>query len=269
VTEPSVIDQSEPVVSRTLGFAAGTACVFSSKGPDRFDADNEDAAGLFSVGDDHGVIVVADGAGGLPGGAQASWTAVRALGSAVASAPDPTRLRSAILDGFEQANREILDLGTGAATTMAVVEIKERRVRTFHVGDSVILVTGQRGKLKHVTVSHSPVSYAVEAGVLDERDALHHEDLNLVSNFVGSAKMRIDVGPEFGLARRDTVVVGTDGLFDNLHTVEICEAIRTGRLDRAARNLAAIGQKRMSDPAKGQPSKPDDLTFVAYRLDPL
>ena len=80
------------------------------------------------------------------------------------------------------------------------MEISNGSVRPYHVGDSVILLVGQRGKIKLQTVSHSPVGYAVEAGVLDEVEAMHHQDRHVVSNFIGSPEMRIEVGAPLRLA---------------------------------------------------------------------
>jgi serine/threonine protein phosphatase PrpC len=174
-------------------------------------------------------------------------------------------LRSGVLDGFERANESILGLGLGAATTLAVVAIDRRALRPYHAGDSSILVTGQRGRIKLLTVSHSPVSYAVEAGMLDHQEALHHEDLNLVSNFVGSSQMRIDVGPVLSLSRRDTVVVASDGLFDNLHVEEIVDRVRKGPLEACANTLLTECQRRMAGEDPEHPSKADDLTFVLFR----
>jgi serine/threonine protein phosphatase PrpC len=61
------------------------------------------------------------------------------------------------------------------------------------------------------------------------------------------------------------LLVASDGLSDNLHTEEIIECIRTGPLTRAARRLVCDAQRRMQGPVQGEPSKPDDLTFVGFR----
>ncbi|MDZ7620076.1 MAG: PP2C family serine/threonine-protein phosphatase, partial [Patescibacteria group bacterium] len=61
-------------------------------------------------------------------------------------------------------------------------------------------------------------------------------------------------------------LLATDGLFDNLHTHEVVDHIRKGPLPRVARNLADQSHQRMTDPQPGLPSKPDDLTFIVYRL---
>jgi serine/threonine protein phosphatase PrpC len=175
-------------------------------------------------------------------------------------------LRAALINGIEHANREVQQLGLGAATTLAVVQIQNRTVRPYHVGDSLVLIVGNRGKLKLQTIPHSPVGYAVEAGVLDEADAMHHEDRHVVSNMVGAADMRIEVGAPLEMAPRDTLVVASDGLSDNLHVDEVAERVRKGPLPRAVKNVVGGARQRMTAAPQGCPSKPDDLTVVAFRL---
>ena len=65
--------------------------------------------------------------------------------------------------------------------------------------------------------------------------------------------------------RPDTLVLGSDGLFDNLHLEEITEYVRKGPLPRAAEAMADACRRRMCEPQPDHPSKPDDLTFLLYR----
>jgi serine/threonine protein phosphatase PrpC len=255
--------------AQVLPFAGGQVAVYSARSPDKT-SPNEDAAALLPLstrdGAEDGVLVVADGLGGQPGGASAAQIAVRCLEKALAAPPEDDRsVRGAILDGFEHANRSILELGIGAGTTLMAAELRGRILRPYHVGDSALLVAGQRGKLKLQTLSHSPVGYAVESGLLDEDEALHHEERHLLSNLVGAADMRIEIGSPLALAARDTVLLATDGLFDNQGVREILDTIRTGPLSAAAGTLARVCRERMQKPTEGRPSKPDDLTFVLYR----
>lgn len=248
-------------------FAGGTAAVFSARRPGNEGGENEDAAALIPFGNNAGVLAIADGFGGQPSGAQASRLALKALAAAVrAAAEKDGELRDGILDGFEQANAAVRALGVGAATTLAVAEIQNGALRPYHVGDSQVLCLGLRGKLKLETVSHSPTGYALASGLLDEKEALQHEERHLVLNMIGSEQMHIAIGPSVKLAERDTVLLASDGLFDNLHTPEVAEVIRCGALPRAAAKLFAACRRRMEAPQDGQPSKPDDLTFVAFRL---
>ena len=246
-------------------FAGGAAAVFSARSPGKA-APNEDSAALIPFNEQAGVLVVADGLGGGIAGEHASRLAVEAMQHAVLEAAhDGQSLRTAILNGFEQANQRVLSHGGGAATTLAAVEIDGRTVRPYHAGDSTIVVVGQRGKIKLQTVSHSPVGYAVEAGVLDPVDAMQHADRHLVSNVVGAATMRIEVGPSLTLTPRDTVLLASDGLHDNLHDDEIIERLRKGPLSMVMQRLADDARSRMATPDGSTPCKPDDLTFVVYR----
>lgn len=246
--------------------AGGVAGVYTHRAPGKETA-NEDAAVTLALDGDQGLIAIADGAGGFRAGEVASRLAVEALSGAVVDAfAAGLPLRDAILTGIENANQNVLNLGIGAATTLVAVEIQGRTIRTYHVGDSMALVVGQRGRIKLQTVSHSPVGYAVEAGVLDEGEALQHEERHLVSNFIGTADMRVEIGSTLELARRDTVVIASDGLFDNLHIPEIAELVRCGPIQTVMHNVVAAARQRMLAADTALPSKPDDLTAIVYRL---
>lgn len=147
--------------------AAGLAAVMSIRCPDK-QSPNEDAAALIPFDEDSCVLAVADGVGGFPVGEQAAGLAIEALEvSLEQSAREGQMLRTAILNGFENANRAVCELGVGAATTLAVVEIQDHTARPYHVGDSVILVVGGRGKMKLQSIPHSPVGFAVESGAVE------------------------------------------------------------------------------------------------------
>jgi serine/threonine protein phosphatase PrpC len=241
-------------------FLHGMAAVFSASAPNK-ETDNEDSAALIPVDERRGVIVIADGVGGHSDGAKASRLAIDALVSALLQVDEPdSELRSAILHGIDDANRAVRALATGAATTLAAVEIHGSAIRPYHVGDSLILVTGQRGKLKLQTISHSPVGYALESGLLDESQAMQSDERHLVSNVVGSADMRIEIGPRLKLAPFDTLLLASDGLSDNLAAEEIVEGVRQGPLEHRAAQLMARCTARMREGGH-----PDDLTAILYR----
>jgi len=258
------VDQ-DMVESELLEIGVGSLAVYSSRSPEK-QTPNEDAAAVIRSDAESGLLAVADGLGGAAAGQHAASLALETLKTAVeARVRQHVILRSAILDGIEAANQAVLAMGVGAGTTLAVLEIQGPTVRPYHVGDSMILVVGQRGKIKLQTTSHSPVGLAVEAGFLDAEQAMHHEDRHLVSNVIGSPEMKIEIGPTIKLAPRDTVLLASDGLVDNLYVEEIVDRIRKGRLAQAARRLAEDAKHRMTHAQTGQPSKPDDLTFLVFR----
>ena len=245
--------------------ADGTACAFTIRAPGK-ESDNEDSLGLVPCGGNTGVLVVADGLGGLPSGDKASSTAVRQVSQNITEhCSEPLVLREAILDGIEQANKMIMENGIGSGTTIAAVGIEKNHMRPYHVGDSAVLITGQRGKIKYQTIPHSPVGYAVEAGLIETEEAIYHEERHLISNIIGTAEMRVEIGPKIKLAPRDTLVIASDGLFDNLQIEEIVNIIRSGPLHLAAESLANICRERMTEFSETRPHKPDDLGFILFR----
>ncbi len=248
-----------------IGVAGGKAVAYSCPDPEK-DTENEDSVAVIPYGPGAAVLVVADGAGGLPAGKRASLTAVRTLAESLRSAMDKTMLlRTAILNGIEAANEAVLGLANGSATTMTVITIEGLQARSYQIGDSEAIIVGQRGLLKLQTTAHSPTGFAVEAGFLGEREALHHEARHLVSNFLGMADMRIDVGGQVRLNPRDTVLVASDGLVDNVHAEEIVECIRKGPLTDAVGRAVDLARRRMHALRGSQPSKPDDLSLILFR----
>ena len=176
---------SEP--DRCCSIAAGGRVVaYTCKSPDK-ETENEDTVAVIPFGPQAAVLVIADGAGGLPAGKRASLAAVSALAETLQIAMVETMLlRTAILNGIEAANTAVQDLGNGSATTLTVVTLEGLTARAYQVGDSEAMVVGQRGLIRLQTTAHSPTGFAVEAGFLDQREALHHAERHLVSNFIGT-----------------------------------------------------------------------------------
>jgi serine/threonine protein phosphatase PrpC len=266
----SVLSERDLDVPQLTGFAGGQIALFSRRCPGR-ETVNQDSAAAAETPGRSGLLMIADGVGGMQSGHHASAVAVESVCSQLDRyTGDPQQLRSPVLDGFEEANRRICALGVNAATTLAVVEVHENRIRPYHVGDSMILLCGQRGRLHWQSISHSPVGYAVESGLMDESDAMSHPDRHFVSNIVGCAEMRIEVGPSLTMGARDTLLLCSDGLSDNLSTDEIVSVVRCGDLLQAVQKLVDLATARMCLPQgqTEQPSKPDDLTIIAFRRTP-
>lgn len=226
---------------------------------------NEDGA-LVLYADDMAVLAVADGVGGQALGDQAAQIALNVIADAVSAGTQSGQAtREMILSGFDRANQAVLELGAGAATTLVVAEIQGHTLRTYHVGDSGILAFSSRGAVRLQTIAHSPVGYALESGLMDEREAMDHEDRHLVSNVIGDPAMHVGVSGEVTLSLQDTVVLASDGLFDNLFTEEIVERLRRGSLSRALDETVAECERRMHTQNHDLPSKPDDLTVLVFR----
>ena len=241
------------------------AMVFSCTSPVK-SSGNEDCASIISVNEDISLLIVADGLGGPPNGAIASALLCKAIEDSISKlGPKLADIREAILSSIEKVNLELLSKQTGEGTTLAICEIHNKQMRTYHVGDSEIQITDSIGLVKFKTLSHSPVAYAVESGFIDEDGALSHRDRHFISNYVGDPNMFISMNSVLSINNDDTLLLGSDGLFDNLYKHEIAELANEEKIEKLASKLMEIATARMGYWQKSKPSKPDDLTFIVYR----
>ena len=241
----------------------GSIAMCSTRSPAK-DTINEDAYAVIPIDEDTIVLAVADGVGGHPFGDAAARLAIQSLIVELRRAPS-SGLDTAILNGFEVGQDMITGQIPGAATTLVVVELSKHKTRMYNVGDSGARIIGSRGKNKYQTLFHSPIGYAMAAGMLTETEAMHHAARHLVSNILGSENMEVDIGKPMKLAPRDTVLIARDGLYDNLMSAEISALACRGTLAEACRSLVEKAMARMHQCDDGHPSKPDDLTVLMYR----
>lgn len=250
----------EEATSATL--AHGEVVCFSNRSPSK-DTPNEDALGVIPVNEETTVLVVADGLGGMPAGEQASQIVIECLIESLENTD--ISIREAILNGIDNANQEIMDLKTGAGTTVSIAELSGNKLRTYHAGDSLILLTTSHGNIKYQTLSHSPIGYALICGAINAENAMRHPERNLISNYVGCADMHINIGPIIELAPLDTLILSSDGLSDNLYEDEICEYIRKGPMLEGINELITQCQENMEKALPDRRCHPDDLTLISFR----
>ncbi len=234
---------------------------FSKKSPFK-DTCNEDALGIFKTKKGM-VFAVADGAGGHPKGEEAAALVLTNIQKSLnASSNTDDGHRSLIVDAIEKTNKDLIAMGIGARTTISVCEIYDNKARGYQVGDSTLVICGQKGKMKYRSLAHSPVGYGVEAGLIDENEALDHPDLHYISNLVGEADMRIEIGPEIALNSNDTVFLATDGIFDNFPSNEIIDLVRKGSTDDISKLLMDLINEKIYE---NEHSKKDDISFVLFK----
>lgn len=236
---------------------------FSKKSPFK-ETCNEDALGIFTY-ENGFVLAIADGAGGHPKGELAAKSILQNIKRSLNDKKNQSESRRLqIIDAIDQTNRELIASGTGARTTLTVCEVTDNWARGYQVGDSTLVICGQKGKLKHRSTSHSPVGYGIEAGLIDETEALQHPDLHIISNLVGEAGMKIELGPEVPLNPNDSIFLASDGIFDNFPSEIIIELVRKGDIDNIAKSL--IDMINIEIYAKND-SKKDDISFILFKND--
>ncbi|MCB0353407.1 MAG: protein phosphatase 2C domain-containing protein [Bdellovibrionales bacterium] len=254
---------------QSFSLSNGNAAYFIAPSSERSKENlNQDSLLILDMREEGIVLCVADGLGGARGGDQASRIALESLQESVLSSAGKEPLRARIINGFESANQRILDLGIGAGSTLVVVEVGKESFRAYTVGDSEVLVMGQKGVVLFSSLPQSPVGYAVESGMIEPQAAIFHSDRHIVSSVLGSNEMHIHLHSEMPLKERDTVVLATDGVFDNVFREEVVESVRSGSLLTGLESLVSLTQKRMTAARNGKPSKPDDVAVIVFRRTP-
>lgn len=174
---------------------------------------NEDRLGVLPRA---GVLVVADGVGGYPGGDVAAQLAVEAIRE-VCENENPTGDPEATFrTGIALANARVREQARrdsalwGMATTLAAVCARPEGLWLTHIGDSRVL-RYRGGDIERLTRDHSLRSDPVARGRYS-RDELGAMDLALLTRVIGHED---EPNPDFRVEEvqlGDIVVVASDGL---------------------------------------------------------
>lgn len=210
---------------------------------------NEDAV---YVGAEAGLLVVADGLGGLPSGDVASQTAVAEVVDALesvwakrppADAQDGERATAA---AFERAHKAIIAGGDaqpghlGMATTLVVSLVTPTRLFTCHVGD-VRAYRAHRQGLEQITVDHSLVSELVASGRISPEQARVHPERNIVTQVLGGPEGYTADFVVSELVPGDSVMLCSDGLWGTVVDEEIEQVLlRPASAEQRANELLEL-----------------------------
>lgn len=170
---------------------------------------NEDT---LAVEPSQGILMVADGMGGAPGGEVASALAVQEVGTGL---QEGMGIQGAIL----RANRKVLDTaeaqpalsGMGTTLTVLHLNLESGAFEVGHVGDSRAYRLN-RGKLVQLTRDHTAVADMVQEGTLRPSQAERHPMSHILSRAVGTFH-GLKVDQVLGVAEeRDLFLLCSDGL---------------------------------------------------------
>lgn len=220
-----------PIASRPIDQPTGrlqgciVLCAFGVTDKGRIRSTNEDC---FSIREDLGLCVLADGMGGHNAGEVASRLAVDALvefyGAGTDDWPfghdpelsaDGNRLRTAV----QLANVQILEMAAtsehyaGMGTTVVAARVADDgRLTVGHVGDSRLYVLSGR-RLRQVTRDDSwAATVLAQDPEFDPLLLQHHPMRNALTNVVG-ARTRTEVHvAEQALAGGDMILLSSDGV---------------------------------------------------------
>jgi protein phosphatase len=195
---------------------------------------NEDAVALDTP---HGLLIVADGMGGHPGGDVASRLAVEeamtVLGSRLATghgegshAEGGDPMVEAVLSADQRIRAEGARhpslAGMGTTLTALHVDAPRRRWTIGHVGDSRAY-RFRDGHLEQLTRDDSWIQVEVESGRLTEREARSHPWASLLLQAVGLEEPPLPAVLEGEALPGDVFLLCSDGLLAHL----TCEELAT------------------------------------------
>jgi len=160
----------------------------------------------------HGILVVADGMGGAPGGDVASSLAVEEVA-------DGLREGMGMKESILAANRKILEMAgsqpalSGMGTTLTALKVStgDRTYSMGHVGDSRAYLLSAGG-FRQISKDHTMVQDMVEAGKIPASAAREHPFAHLLSRALGTdPHLLVDVG-EGTIQEGDFFLLCSDGL---------------------------------------------------------
>lgn len=220
---------------------------------------NEDCIGHR---EDLGLLVLADGMGGLKAGEVASAMAVEVITAeleAELKSLSPGRhddssgyaLESlAVGRAILKANESIYGVAqsqpqcAGMGTTLVVVLFYDNRLTVAHVGDSR-LYRLRENELDQITLDHSLVQELVDRGFYTAEEARHATNKNIVTRALGiGPEVNFDMQEEVALVG-DIFLLCSDGLNDMLEDRAIRDIVSEHRsdLETAARQLVAAANE--------------------------
>jgi protein phosphatase len=217
------------------------------------------------------VFLVADGLGGLPGGQQASGTALRAIADYVTQAMDlyatlePEKEAGFIEDlvaSVRKSHEAVLQEGArggeprGMATTLTMVTIRWPRAFLVHVGDSRCYRL-HGGQLEQMSRDQTMAQAMVDAGVLDANRAEESRLKHILWSALGSDKVTPDT-LVVDIDWDDVMLLCTDGLTKHVTGDEIHSALQSAdSAEAVCRRLVGLALDRGGS---------DNVTVVVARL---
>lgn len=184
------------------------------------------------VGNIPNLFAVADGMGGHKAGEFASKYAVEVLKEHIQN-NDGMGPEVIITEAVKESNRRIMKAAEeevsheGMGTTLVVATIIEHTLYFANVGDSRLYLI--RDEIRQLSKDHSLVEEMVRLGGINQEEAKHHPDKNVITRAIG---MKKDVEADFfeyRLQKGDMILMCTDGLTNMVEDDEIFRIVKSGR----------------------------------------
>lgn len=202
------------------------------------------------------VVAVADGMGGMNGGATAAETVVRMLPELLNQMPPSTPPADALKMGVRRINEEVYRLGHGGdpalanmGTTIVVALLRESgETLIASVGDSRAYLFRNHA-LRQLTKDHSAVQSLVDIGAISPEEARNHPESSVLTRAIGQQPdVQLELYPPFLLQPGDGLLICSDGLSGFTSPEAIANILRQNADPAAARKaLGSLALEAGSD----------------------
>ena len=178
------------------------------------------------------LLIVADGMGGHKAGEYASRFATEVVKEEIAKSREesPEAMMTQAIVTANQKLREEAEQDQrlhGMGTTLVVATIIDKTLYFANVGDSRLYLINNG--IKQLSKDHSLVQEMVRLGGINQEEAKHHPDKNIITRAVGGReKVEVDFF-EYRLKIGDTILMCTDGLSNMVEDEEILGIVRRSR----------------------------------------
>ena len=211
--------------------------------------ENQDAFGVLRHEGFHGFFV-ADGMGGVKGGAIASRLAVSALQESLptlGSGISPEKISEVVAS----INAKIFEQGAaqpglaGMGTTLVGLVFTPSGLISVNVGDSrAYRIRGS--EIKQISEDHTLVRELIRSGAISTKDAPHHPVSHMLTRSLGPLnEVVVECRHESeGALEGDIYVLCSDGLYNFVNDNEILDVVCQNPLDDANQILINLANRR-------------------------
>jgi PPM family protein phosphatase len=189
--------------------------------------ENQDTFAATPIAAGAGVgILVADGMGGLPGGAEAAAAAsAAAVAALVAGSGENLGADVAVHDGNAAVARLRDDVGGQPGTTLTLAAVQDGRAVIGHAGDSRAYLV-RDGVAVPMTTDHSWVGEQVRSGALPPGSERRHPRRNIITMAAMGDAIEPQVIP-VELRAGDVLALCSDGFWEPLEDSHIAALLET------------------------------------------
>lgn len=218
-------------------------------------SENQDS---YFIDETHLVYAVADGLGGLPGGADTSRRVVELLQQSVDAIYDReghTDLAEYIIGINQVVSKESADAYpiTGSGSTLTLCQIVEDQLLIGHVGDSAAFLL-RGGNLEKLTIDHTLEQELIDDQGEEAREHMPPEYPHTLTRCIGQeGELRVDQ-TRIKLQPGDRILLCTDGLNKVVSESDILKSLGSDQtLEEISTQLAREANAQ---------SGPDNITIV-------